>query len=353
MVLNPVKSRRWAKLVSILVGVSSALLVMLAGVARAAATTGFPTAGDERGTELPPGFEVFTSADEIPDMELARTRGRFARGRRLQFFGVEMLTQWQTAAGQVYVAGLNMDMDWDAVRFRPTISIVRSVRNGRLGSARTADTSPIGDPKELTSTPNGTGRDRSSIGVGDSSADVVTDRISGGGIKNIAGVGQIIQVTGDGNRIQNDLILDITTRALTDSAAQDVAGNVSQVEPVTAGTEITVIKRNDTSVDSVDAPNVPGGTSHTVGSDTEVIVTTAVNRNGLGVSIDVPGEGLAEQTINSLIGARQNIHLTGDMNRVLNTLILHARFRETRGVTRTNLRPALRSLLGLQQQGMY
>ncbi len=74
----------------------------------------------------------------LSDPELAQMRGRFiASNNRVMYFGVEMVTQWQTTGGTM-AAGLSVGIDrggrQPTVSFAPTVSIEGSPGTATSGS---------------------------------------------------------------------------------------------------------------------------------------------------------------------------------------------------------------------------
>ena len=125
---------------------------------------------------LPPGITALTDNPEVPDPELAQMRGRYISSSSITYFGVEMLSEWQTAAGDTLSAGLQFNVDLagmePTVSFTPTVAIVSG--DGIF---------PAG----------GTG------------GDTIQDRGTG----NAGGVVQVIQTAGNANAVDQDVQMDI------------------------------------------------------------------------------------------------------------------------------------------------
>ena len=113
---------------------------------------------------------------EIPDPELGQMRGRFTiAGQTVAWFGVTMLSQWQTASGQQVSGGLQVGFDFSAgntprMRFTPTVSI--GVEGSQPAPADTAQRS-----------------------------------IDSAGLANVGGLLQSVQLAGDGNAASNRTLL--------------------------------------------------------------------------------------------------------------------------------------------------
>lgn len=113
---------------------------------------------------------------EIPDPELNLMRGRYTiGGNAVAWFGVTMISSWQTAAGQNLQGQMTLGMDFTKgstpkVSFTPSVSI-------------TAANAPL---------PDTSGRS-----------------VDASGLQNVAGLVQSVQVAGDGNRAGNALHLNV------------------------------------------------------------------------------------------------------------------------------------------------
>lgn len=122
--------------------------------------------------DRPPGQALH----EIPDQELGQMRGRYTvGGGAVAWFGVTMISTWQTATGQSLQGMLTLGMAFGKdgipkVSFTPSVSI-------------TAANAPL---------PDASGRS-----------------IDGSGLDNVSGLLQSVQVAGDGNRAGNALLLNV------------------------------------------------------------------------------------------------------------------------------------------------
>ena len=236
-----------------------------------------------------PDVSAFRNAVEISDLELGIQRGRYVGRGQIMYFGVEMNTQWSTASGQVYRAGLNFGVDRHMGRFKPVVTIVHQ-----------ADVAKAVPPSVPASAPTAT--------------------ISSGGLDTVKGVGQVVQVTGDTNSVRNDISVSLrTTRSETP--------------------------------ESPAAANAAASSSSTPGSG--AVAQTGNDSKSLGVTVVVPGQGVASQSITSLGGLRQNVRLTGDMNSVLNQMSLTAEFRALSSPGVRHMRSSFQTMRGLPQAGMF
>lgn len=107
---------------------------------------------------------------EIPDSELGLMRGRYTVGNnKVLWFGVTMITTWQTQGGQSVQGALKIGMDFR--NGSPTISFTPNVSMGLAD----ADTAPASGERSIDSA----------------------------GLNNASGLVQSVQVAGDGNRASN------------------------------------------------------------------------------------------------------------------------------------------------------
>lgn len=77
---------------------------------------------------LSPDVSVFKDAEEVSDEELSGMRGRFATAsNQIVHFGVEMVSQWTTANGAKATAALNVEVN---SQLRPVITVYTSQTDG-------------------------------------------------------------------------------------------------------------------------------------------------------------------------------------------------------------------------------
>ena len=132
---------------------------------------------------------------EIPDPELNLMRGRYTvGGNAVAWFGVTMISTWQTTTGQSLQGSMRLGMDFSKggnvpkVTFTPSVSI-------------TDANAPL---------PATSGRS-----------------IDGSGLDNVAGVSQSVQVAGDGNRASNVMHLSVRNDGVVPTGSGSVAGNAT------------------------------------------------------------------------------------------------------------------------------
>lgn len=242
---------------------------------------------------LPQGLEVFNGMQEVSDSDLGHMRGKFASNNQVLYFGVEMVSQWQTPTGNLVTAGANLNIDF----------------RGNGGSTPTVQYAPT-----VTIVQQGQGANAPQSGNANS--------VSGGaGLANVSGVSQSIQVAGQSNAIHNgiNMQVDLTSAAqggLTANAAQGQAGAVSAT-----------------------------------GNDGTVATVTLAN-NSIGVNVVVPGQGQVLQQIRNQ-GMFQSARIGGDLNQIQNSIIMHIGLNTASGTGIGNAYAALQGLKTMSQNGMF
>jgi hypothetical protein len=208
-----------------------------------------------------PDVAVFARAGEVSDDALSHMRGRFISQGQIVQFGVEMLSQWMNPqTGQLLTAGANMNISnlqggAPQVTFQPNLTI------------GTVNAVPVNASVVRTAT--------------------------GGGVQNVSGVGQGIQIAGDANGATNSAVITVTTDSIGGTPG---AGNGGP-QAVTA---------------------VNGAT-----------VAATVGKGGIGVSIRVPNQGIVMQQISggslgggSGTGLVQMVQATGNLQSIQNMMNL-------------------------------
>lgn len=201
-------------------------------------------------SEAPPAARA-PGLHEIPDSELGAMRGRYIVGdSQVAWFGVTMVSTWMTSAGQQLQGA--MQIGFDLRNGRPEVSFAPSVTitEQTPGLAATA----------------GTGE------------------IDAGGLANVGGLVQSVQVAGDGNLARNGLTLRVRDGAA--HATGPAAG------PMVAETSL--------------------GDAH---------ARAALENGGARILLQVAGQGAAEQWIDAR-AVGQSIRLAGDGHAVGNQLQL-------------------------------
>lgn len=223
----------------------------------------------------------------VGDAVLARMRGRYVSPTAVVYFGVEMNTAWRTATGHDYGAGLYIGVDRSG--YTPTVTVLSR-----------ASGAPVATD-------------------GDSGVSPEPGSIQSGGLRNVQGVAQAVQVTGDTNAAHNQITLTIGANG----------------QPIAPGGD-----------------GWHSGTAHVAsGSGAEARTTVSLGR--AGVTVSIPGQGIARQTISGLRGMQQQIQMTGDLNRVLNQTRIMASFRNAPAMQSSDVSAALDSIRNLPHAGLY
>jgi hypothetical protein len=240
---------------------------------------------------LLPGMEVFNNMQEVSDAELGHMRGKFASNNQVMYFGVEMVSQWQTATGSLVTAGANLNINMTGntptVQYAPTVTIVQQGQS--------------------VNPPQSGG----------------TNVVAGGGsLANVTGVSQSIQVAGQSNTIHNGIDMQVYPAfgqgggTLLAGAMQGQAGSVSAT-----------------------------------GNDGSVATVTLAN-NSVGVNVIVPGQGEVLQQIRNQ-GVFQSARIGGDLNQIYSTITMHIGLNMGGGSGTSSALAALQSLKSLPRNGMF
>ena len=226
-----------------------------------------------------PDVSVFADAVEVDDSELAEMRGKFVSPGQITYFGVEMVTQWQTGSGEVLSAGMKMDMNLPSEgNTSPTVNLIPAVAieaNSTTSSKSSQTTLPT--PTELP-----------------------TATISSTGLNNISGVVQSIQVGGNESQVTNTIEMDVAIS--TGPVNENTAPQALDINP------FSVQKTTD------------GGS----------VALAGASQNGIQVYTYVPNQGEILQRISGSPDGgghiMQSVRLIGNQHRVINTMTISASF---------------------------
>jgi len=242
---------------------------------------------------MPPDLDVFNGMKEVPDSELGHMRGKFASNNQVLYFGVEIVSNWQTAAGNVITAGANLNIDFRSnpggtptVQYVPTVSIVQQSQN-----AAPADTGG-------------------------------SNNVSGGaGLANVSGVSQNIQVAGQSNHILNgiDMQVELSSSSQGGSIASAVQGHAGSISAA---------------------------------GDDGTIATVTLSNNSIGVNVNVPGQGEILQQIRNQ-GMFQSARIGGDLNQIHNAITMQIGLNAAAGASAAGAFAAIQSLKSLPQNGLF
>lgn len=134
----------------------------------------------------------------IPDPELALMRGRYTVGNNsVAWFGVSMISTWQTASGQTLQSTLALGMDFSQSSTTPTITFVPTVNI-------TAADAPM------------------------PSTDGMVRSVDASGLANVSGMSQSVQIAGDGNLANNITRLEIRNGSAPAGTTSGIGANAAQ-----------------------------------------------------------------------------------------------------------------------------
>lgn len=233
-----------------------------------------------------PEMHVFANAPELSDVMLAEARGKFVTGGQIMSFGVSMVTEWITASGEVINASANLHVGMNGAKpqahFQPSITVQQIQPNPQTstsgnnivsGSQGLENVSGVVQRIQVAGRSNGIGNSiginvkRNQSGAGNqlssSSRNQTMNVLTPGGnnanvslvnnglsvgvkvanqgtamqsIRSVAqGNGQVmqsVQLTGNLNRINNLINLDVQTRSISSGPsvnALQVLSSLSQI----------------------------------------------------------------------------------------------------------------------------
>lgn len=242
---------------------------------------------------LPPDMSVFDQATEIPDSDLGHMRGKFVASGQIMYFGVEMVTQWQAANGEMIAASANLNVNLanntPQVSFQPTITVEQ---NGVASNGAAHGTA---------------------VATG------------GGGLENVSGVVQSIQAAGTFNGVNNSIGMNV------------------EILPGQGGGQLPSL------------PGGPLSASVTTPSGTMATVDLA--STGMRVAVAVPDQGQAIQQIRSLgMGGgqvMQSVQLGGDLNQIHNMINLNVQMNALSSDLAARSANVLSGLKMLPQPGLF
>lgn len=266
--------------------------LIFTAVALAMACRCVPALANEMPTSETTDQHLAPGLNEVGDDELSTMRGRYTVGdNTVVYFGVEMVSNWQTNTGQTLQSAVNLGMNFSKNANQPQVTFVPTV------TITTAD-APL-----PTST----------------IASTISRSVQSGGIANVGGLTQSVQLAGDRNAVSNITSLNIQNvgngssgnstsnagAALDSSAAgnNDVASTDNSATPATA---------TNTGV------NTATGRTATVGNAT---ASSTYSNNAAEVDLSITGQGNVSQWIHAgSLG--QTIALTTDNQVVTNQMIV-------------------------------
>lgn len=237
-----------------------AATLSLTGVAQvhaAAAPTDKATNGPSNGMQ------------ELTDEDMADMRGRYTVGQNaVAYFGVSMISTWQSATGQMLEATMQVAVDARNSRSTPTVSFQPTINITSVVPGVSPNPAPTSGQGENTQR-----------------------HVDGSGLNNVSGLTQGVQVAGDSNQAAN--VTDIQVAQLDDNNAPPAASE----QPASATQQMQTM---------------------TVGDAT---VTASAGPEGVQLLLDIARQGSVQQWIRSgSVG--QSVQLTSDFQHVSNRMEL-------------------------------
>ncbi len=236
----------------------------------------YPTSSLEISPKIDPFNPIFASNNIVPDNDLGTMRGRFVTNGVVQFFGIEMISIWRAQDGSVLSSGINFTAN------------LKDPSNAQFTYQPFAQVTPG----------SGTTSNNNNNQIGDS---------GNGGINNVNGITQSVQVAGSNNNLTNNMSIDV----LGPNSTPNSSSAFTNVPDQTIGTTTTSTSGNmvamATSAGDVLETQlvIPGQgvvTQIIRHTDTFNLVNTGIG--GIGLS---SGTGIAQQIgINSNNNTVQN-----------------------------------------------
>ena len=196
---------------------------------------------------------------EVADDELAELRGRYIVGdNAVLWFGVEMVSTWQTDRGQTLQGTLTLGMDFSKNPNQPTVDFVPTVTITTAHHALPA------------------------------SAATISRNVQSAGLANVSGMLQSVQIAGDNNVATNVTRLSIQNQGNAAAAMTTAATN---------------------------------GASDLYASAGDASASSSYSKDGARLTLAVAGQGTASQWIRPG-GLGQTIALTADNQSVTNQMVV-------------------------------
>jgi hypothetical protein len=267
--------------------------LIFTAVALAMAFRCMPALANEMPTKDTTDQHIAPGLSEVGDDELADMRGRYTVGdNTVVYFGVQMISTWQTNTGQTLQSAVNLGMNFSKNPNQPQVTFVPTV------TITTADA-----PLPTSTTPS-----------------TISRSIQTGGIANVGGLTQSVQLAGDRNAVGNITSLNIQNignggngssngSAMLDSSTGSPSSNDGSAS--TDGSSTPSFTTNN-------GVSTANGRTATVGNAT---ASSTYANNAADVDLSITGQGNVSQWIHSgSLG--QTIALTTDNQVVTNQMIV-------------------------------
>ncbi|HUA81348.1 MAG TPA: hypothetical protein VL997_13300 [Dyella sp.] len=277
---------------------------------------------------------------EVADDELADMRGRYVVGdNTVLWFGVQMISTWQTSNGQTLQSTLTLGLDFSKNPNQPQVKFVPTVTISTLSNAPLPSVSPSS----------------------------ISRSIQSAGLANVGGLTQSVQIAGDNNAAGNIASLNIqnvgaATLSLTGgdnnagtAGASSNGNNNASAANTTNTTSLDVAGPSVNASSSTSGPNAGSPSSEggrvAVTASIPSVTTTGVNgpngryasvggasasstysSDGAAVNLSVNGQGSVSQWIRQgSLG--QTIALTADNQVATNQMIVSLVTQSVSGAT--------------------
>ena len=267
---------------------------------------------------------------DVDDGDLADMRGRYVAGdNTVLWFGVEMITTWQTNNGQTLRGMLTLSMDFSKNPSLPQVSFVPTVTIATTSGATPA-------PASINLSRN----------------------VQSGGLANVSGMTQSVQIAGDNNTAANVTSLSVQSGGSAPASSSATTSNTlasipstsdtapsPSTHPAVAGSTVTASSPSSdaapesshvspgntiATVATASTGNVPAAVTSNAGRNTpngrvasvgDASASSTYDKDGAQVTLSVLGHGTASQWMRSgSVG--QTIALTSDSQVVTNQMIV-------------------------------
>jgi hypothetical protein len=266
--------------------------LIFTAVALAMAFRCMPALANEMPTKDTTDQHIAPGLSEVGDDELADMRGRYTVGdNTVVYFGVQMISTWQTNTGQTLQSAVNLGMNFSKNPNQPQVTFVPTV------TITTADA-----PLPTSTTPS-----------------TISRSIQTGGIANVGGLTQSVQLAGDRNAVGNITSLNIQNIGSGSSGNGTPSSNgIAFLDSSTGSPSTDNDGAASTSFTTNNGVGTADGRTATVGNAT---ASSTYANNAADVDLSITGQGNVSQWIHSgSLG--QTIALTTDNQVVTNQMIV-------------------------------
>ncbi|RDS80609.1 hypothetical protein [Dyella psychrodurans] len=191
--------------------------------------------------------------NEVGDDELATMRGRYTAGdNTVVWFGVEMVSTWQTNTGQTLQSAMTVSMNFSKNPNRPQVTFVPTV---------TITTSDAPLPTSVTPS-------------------TINRSVQSGGVANVGGLTQSVQLAGDNNAATNVASLNIQNGGSAPSSSNSsTSSSTSTTTPNTSppSSSASVAVNSPTANTSSSTTTVASNNSSNAGSTNNVASNNSSN----------------------------------------------------------------------------